>query len=400
MSIRKISHGVVATGLAAFAWVQAGSAAAALEPAPINIGAISTLTAGPADFASSGLAAKAVFDSVNATGGIQRRKLVFIQEDDHGNPAAAAEAAARLINGAKVVALAGGASFLECSVNARTYQQAGLASVPGLGLDSHCFNTPMIAPVNTGPYMQLTLAMHYVADKLKKKRLCVLRLGTPANVQKTLDGVLQEWTEKTGNKPVLDERDIQPGDSPEPYFKKASQAGCEAIVFGGTEDFSVRFASVGKKMMPGNIPLVFQGAVYTSQAAETLGRDGNGIYAMSEFEPWSSRSGQLSHWRNLMIANQVSLTSSSQGGYLAAQILVKAMRSIKGEITRESVTRALQQMPPYELPMLGMPFSFGEGRAHHPNRAAIPVQLLDGRWRIAHHEWLKPFYPGVLVSAP
>ena len=157
-------------------WQRGRSAGAA--PAPINIGAISTLTAGPADFSSSGLAAKAVFDSVNATGGIQRRKLVFIQEDDHGNPAAAAEAAARLINGAKVVALAGGASFLECSVNARTYQQAGLASVPGLGLDSHCFNTPMIAPVNTGPYMQLTLAMHYVADKLKKKRLCVLRLGT------------------------------------------------------------------------------------------------------------------------------------------------------------------------------------------------------------------------------
>ncbi|WP_415838151.1 hypothetical protein, partial [Polaromonas hydrogenivorans] len=48
MSIRKISHGLVATGLAASAWAQAGSAAVALEPAPINIGAISTLTAGPA----------------------------------------------------------------------------------------------------------------------------------------------------------------------------------------------------------------------------------------------------------------------------------------------------------------------------------------------------------------
>ena len=74
------------------------------------------------------------------------------------------------------------------------------------------------------------------------------------------------------------------------------------------------------------------------------------------------------------------------------------MRSIKGEISRESVTLALQQMKPSDFPMLGMPFSFGEGRAHHPNQAAIPVQLLDGRWRIAHHEWLKAPNPG--SSAP
>lgn len=389
MSIRQISLGMVAVAAVATAWAQTDRSVAATPLEPIVIGAISTLTGGP-DFASPGLAARAVFDSVNAAGGIQKRKLVFVLEDDQGNPAAAAEAATRLIKGAKVVALAGGVSFVECSVNARTYEQAGLASIPALGLDSNCFNTPMIAPVNTGPYMQLRLAMHYVTDKLYKKRLCVLRLGTPANVQKALDGVVQEWTDKTGNKPALDERNIQPGDSPEPYFKKAVQAGCEAIVFGGTEDFSMRYAVAGKKVMPGNIPLVFQGAAYTSQAAETLARDGNGIYAMSEFEPWSSRSGQLSHWRNLMLANNVSLTSSSQGGYLAAQILVTAMRSINGEISRESVTRALQQMQAHEFPMLGMPFSFGGGRAHHPNQAAIPVQLLDGRWRIAHHEWLKP----------
>lgn len=389
MSIRKISHGVIATVLTAFAWGQADSAFAAEALRPIHIGAISTLMAGPT-IASPGLAAKAVFDSINAEGGIQNRKLVYVQEDDQGNPVAAAAAAARLINGAKVVALAGGASFLECSVNARTYEQVGLASLPGLGLERQCFSTPMIAPVNTGPDMQFALAMSFVSDKLRKKRLCVMRLGTPSHVQKNQDGVLQEWTEKTGNRAVLDERDIQPGDNPEPYLKKAGQVGCEAIVFAGPEDFSVRFAAAGKKMMPSNVPLVFLGAAYTSQIAETLGSNGEGIYAMSEFEPWTSRSGQLSRWRDLMIANRVPLTSASQGGYLAAQILVKAMRGIKGEITRESVTRALRQMPPYELPMLGMPFHFGEGRAHHPNQAVIPVQLLSGRWRIAHHEWLKP----------
>lgn len=393
MNIPHIPQILALSCVATMACAQPGRGAINAPSAPIYIGAISSLTAGP-DFASPGMAARAVFDSVNLSGGIQKRKLVFVQEDDQGNPGVAAAAAARLIDGVKVVAMAGGVSFLECSVNGRAYQVAGLASLPALGLDNNCFNTPMIAPVNTGPYMQLALAMHYVADKLRKKRFCVLRLGTPANVQKALDGVVQEWSDKTGNRPVLDERDIKPTDSPEPYFKKANEAGCEAIVFGGTEDFSVRFARAGKKMMADNIPLVFQGAIYTSQAAERLGREGNGIYTLSEFEPWSSRSGQLSHWRSLMTANNIPLTSSAQGGYVAAQVLVKAMLSIRGEITRESVTRALQQMRPDEIPMLGMPFSFGDDKAHHPNQAAIPMQLIDGRWRIAHHEWLKPFYPG------
>lgn len=400
MKIWQLSQVVIATGLTASSWAQPSRAAAPTRQDPINIGAISTLAVGPADFASSGLAAKAVFDSVNASGGIQNRKLVFIQEDDQGNPAAAAEAAARLINASKVVAMAGGTSFLECSVNARTYQQVGLASIPGLGLDQECFTTPMIAPVNSGPYMQFTLALQYATDKLQKTRMCVMRLGKPDNVQKTLDGVLKEWTEKTGKKPVLDERDILPGDSPEPYFKRAVQARCDAVVFAGTEEFSVRFAVAGKKMMPPNTPLVFQGSVYTSRAAELLGRDGEGIYSMSEFEPWSSRSGQLSHWRSLMVANQIPVTSSSQSGYLAAQILVKVMRGIKGDITRESVTKALQQTKPFEQSMLAMPFTFGDGPEHHPNQAAIPVRLIDGRWRIAHHEWLKPSASAATESKP
>ena len=401
MNIRQISQAVVMTGLAATGFAQTSHGGATAPLGPINIGAISTVTAGPADFASSGRAAKAVFDSVNATGGIQKRKLVFIQEDDQASPVTAAQAASRLIHGEKVVAMVGGASFLECSVNASAYQQAGLASIPALGLDSICFNTPMIAPVSAGPYLQFSLALDYVFDKLKKKRLCVMRLGVPGNVQKNMDGVVLAWTQKTGNKLVLDERDIQPGDKPETYFKKAGEAKCEAIVFGGPENFSIQFAGAGKKIMPANVPLVFQSSVYTSEAAQSLGRDGDGIYAMSEFEPWSSRSGQLSQWRSLMTAHQVALTSASQGGYLAAQILVKAMRGIQGEITRESVTRALQQLQPYELPMLSMPFGFGNGAAHHPNQAAIPVQLFEGRWRIAHHEWLKPSIPGApLVSAP
>lgn len=390
-----ILKGRLLLGLAALA--AAGSTSAAPELQPIHIGSISTLSAGSADFPSSGLAARAVINSVNATGGIQKRKLVFLEEDDRANPGTAAEAAARLINESKVVAMVGGASFLDCSVNASTYQDAGLVSIPGLGLDGRCFSSPMIAPVNAGPYVQLTLGMRYVSYKLKAKRLCVMRLGKPVNVQKAFDAALLEFTEKTGIKPVLDERDIQPGEAAEPFFSKAKQAGCDAIVFGGPGNFAAQFARAGKKLMPASVPLVFLGSAYTNQFAEELGNEAEGVYAMSEFEPWSSRSGALNDWRNLMTSSKVPLTSASQGGYVSAQVLVKVLRSIKGEINRESVTQAFRQLRPYEVTMLGMPFSFGESLVHHPNQAAIPVRLSNSRWRIAHHEWIKPIDAATLA---
>ena len=378
--------------IAGLFYFSVASLAFAAPPAssfPIQIGAISTLTGGPDGFSQSGLAAKAVFDSVNALGGIQKRKLVFLQEDDKGNPAGAAQAAARLLNDGKVVAMAGGASFLECGVNADLYLEAGLVSIPGLALDSRCFTSPMISPVSAGPYVQLTLGLRYASERLKAQKLCVMRLGTPVNVQKTFDSVMQNWISKTGRTPVLDEREIQNVDSPDTYLKKAEQAGCEAIVFAGSESFSIRFAKAAHEVFKGNIPLIFLGSAYTVQFAEALGAQVNGVYALSEFEPWSSRSGALSDWRGLMNANQLSVTSSSQGGYVSAQVLVRVLRSIKGDINRQSVAKAFKQLRPYDIPMLGMPYSFGEGAVHHANQAALPMQLSGGRWRIAHHDWIK-----------
>lgn len=386
----------------ALTWVCAlagGAVCAASPPPPIAIGAISSITGGPAGFDQASLAAKAVFDSVNAAGGIHKRKLVFLQEDDKGEPGGAAQAAARLINEGKVVAMAGGASFLECGVNADAYLEAGVVSLPGLALDGRCFASPMISPVSAGPYVQLELGLRYAAERLKAQKLCVMRLGTPVNVQKAFDAVMREWIAKTGIPPVLDERDIKTSDSPDEYLKNAVQAGCDAIIFAGSESFSMRFAKAASSALKGKAALVFLGSAYTAQVAEALGSAGEGIYALSEFEPWSSRSGSLSEWRNLMNVNKLPVTSSSQGGYVAAQVLVRVLRSIKGDITRETVTQAFRQLRPYDVPMLGMPFSFGDGAAHHPNRAAIPLQLSAGRWRIAHYDWIKPL-PGAAVRRP
>jgi branched-chain amino acid transport system substrate-binding protein len=79
--------------------------------APIKIGAI-TLITGPAPFPEVPAAAQAVFDRVNAEGGINGRQIEFFSEDDGADPAQASQAARRLVDEKQVVALVGSASLV------------------------------------------------------------------------------------------------------------------------------------------------------------------------------------------------------------------------------------------------------------------------------------------------
>src|SRR3546814_14126082 len=81
-----------------------------------------------------------------------------------------------------------------------------------------------------------------------------------------------------------------------------------------------------------------------------------------------------------MTQNDLALTSFSQGGYLSATYLVEVLKSIKGDITRESVTEALQNMEPIENEMVGTPYEFGTGDSHNPNPAGFPLVLENGTW--------------------
>src|SRR5437868_10940571 len=78
------------------------------DSGPINVGSVSTLS-GPVTFPEASQAARAVFDEVNAGGGIKGRKIAYTTADDKGDPASAALAARDLIQNKKAVSLAGGA---------------------------------------------------------------------------------------------------------------------------------------------------------------------------------------------------------------------------------------------------------------------------------------------------
>lgn len=366
---------------------------AAPLPEPIRIGSVSTLT-GPGSTVAW-RAAKAYFDAVNLAGGIAGRHIEYLVLDDRADPQAAQQAATQLATDASIVALAGGSSVLECAVNHAVYEKAGLMSIPGAGVDPACFGSPAIAPVNAGPYVATANALSFARDVLRHDRLCVVAPALPGMVDAFRSSVAQWAVGRGGTPPAIDVYRIE-----EPLggiVRQVAARNCQAVIYSGPEGLAIDWALKSRGAL-GQADLVFLASAYTKGVLRGLGAAGEGVYALAEFEPWSSSSLQIVDWRHLMMARGIEASSLSQGGYLAAQLLVKVMRGIRGPVTRAAVAEALRTMQPIANPLVDEPFVFGPGTRHQPHRSALPMQLVNGRWRVAHAQWLR-FEPA-MPAAP
>ena len=347
---------------------------------PIKVGAVSSLT-GPMNWPESTAIARAVFDRVNAQGGIDGRKIEYIVEDDKFDPAVSGAAAHRLVDDQGVVALVGSASVMECAVNAKYYISRNIVSIPGTGIDPICFRTPNIAPVNTGPYLGIAVSLYYAATTLKLDHLCAFSPAVPSGKSGT-DAAMALVKRLTGQTLVIDDRTVQGGDDLTQFVLKAQRGGCKAVLYAGNEPQVIAWMRAVKAQNVTGITWLMLTSAYTDKVAQVLGADGEGLYANSEFEPYLSASPALDDWKAVSKEAKLPLSSFSEGGYLSATILVHVLKGIKGPITRDSVTAAFRALTDYKTPMLGAPFVFGPGKVHQPNRSSKMLQLHHGKWEV------------------
>ncbi|MEJ7653418.1 MAG: ABC transporter substrate-binding protein, partial [Chloroflexia bacterium] len=89
-SMRRLPIALIAVGAFALSSCSASGTGTtgSSSKEPIVVGSINALS-GPATFSEASQAAKAVFDEVNATGGIQGRQIKYEITDDKGDPATA-----------------------------------------------------------------------------------------------------------------------------------------------------------------------------------------------------------------------------------------------------------------------------------------------------------------------
>lgn len=355
---------------------------------PIKIGAVSSLT-GPAPFPDVPAAAQAVFDRVNASGGIQGRQIEYLLEDDGANPAQANQVATRLIDEEGVVAMAGAASLVECSANAALYQQRGIVEVSGTGVEPTCFTSANIAPVNNGTISGYASLLYFASETLDNDRVCPVILNSAGLTEPYL-ALIDRWEADTGHTAPHVDTSVNLGDDPTAAILATRDAGCDAVVFNSNEPVAVAFMQTVKRQgLLETADWLTLTSAYTQTAYDALqAQDTLGLYANSEFLPFTSDDPALDGWRTALTDAGAQLTSLSEGGYVAAEILVEVLRSIDGEITRDSVTAAFRTLDEIDNPLMGMPFTFGDNTAHNPNRASMMVQAGQDGWETVS-DWVE-----------
>jgi len=384
----KIKLFLAAIGSLAFLGIShtAASAAPSCAAGPIKIGAVSTIT-GIVDFSDAPKAAKAVFDQLNAAGGINGCKIEYALEDDKADPQVAAQAARDLIDNKEVYALAGGASLLDCAVNAGAYAKNNMVSVQGVGVDPLCFNAPSVAPVNVGPYTLTTVMLDYATKKLNAQKACAF-IAVIGGTQEAYAAAIAAWEKRSGKKITLVDWTLPLQGDLTPYLIKARDAGCDAVLTNQVEPGVVQWVKTADAQKISGINWLFLATGYTEGVAKALADSKQPVYIGTEWEPYTETNSEANKdWAATMDKAGLPKTAFSQGGYLAAKIIIDTIRSIDGEVTRDSITAALKAGKEMQYPIAGSPYVFGKAKTHAPMQASKIMQLVDGKWVVKSTDW-------------
>jgi branched-chain amino acid transport system substrate-binding protein len=356
-----------------------GSSSSAADTSPIKIGAISSIT-GPIPIPDGTNGAKSYFQALNAKGGINGRKVVYTPLDDKANPALAAQFARKLIQQDKVVALAGGESLVQCPVNGKFYAQAGIFDVMGGAATPTCFTSSNISPTNTGLQDDITAGLLYASRDLKKAKVCtaLYNLG-PLNA--SYKPAVDLWTKITGKKLAFSTEALTQNTDLNGVMLQVKKAGCQALISNGASQAAAPLLKASTAQNAGNVTQIFMGQEYISSLPKTVGKAGEGIYSVAEFEPFTGNAPVVQQMRKDMTAANVEVTALAQSGWLAAKIVSDTIAGMKGPINKDTVGAALKKLTSYDTQgATNKPYSFGPGNAHHPNRAVKVVQIKGGKW--------------------
>ncbi|MEU9024887.1 ABC transporter substrate-binding protein [Actinomadura sp. NPDC048394] len=343
---------------------------------PIKVGSINGIT-GLFQTPEVPKAVKAVFDEVNAAGGIGGRKLRLISKDDAMDPQRSSQAARELIKSDGVVAFAGSSSAVDCGLNRATYSKEKIVSVPAVGVDPACFTSPNIAPVNPGPYALTTAMLYYASETLKKQRICIDYTVLPGSGG-GIENAIKKWTELTGK--TLAHKNLAVGNGdPTRYLVADKNAGCEAVLYNATV---APWFSQAKTQGMQNVDFLLAANSYTDANAKVIPA-GMNAYCGAEWQPYTDPSlPGNDRWAKIVEGNGIQKTAFSQGAVMAADLFVQVLKGIKGDITRASVTEAFKTMKPVGYPMAANPWVFGPGKEHNPIKGTRFVKADNGGWKV------------------
>ncbi|MGB8815284.1 MAG: ABC transporter substrate-binding protein [Paracoccaceae bacterium] len=354
--------------------------------APIIIGGIYADGA-PGDWSSSTDAAAAYFACVNANGGINGRPIEYHVENDAWAPETAAQAAAKLVNDKKAVALVGNGSFIEMAVNAKTYQDAGIMSMASACAISECFESPNIVTTNQGPLPSNLGAAMYAQEELGAKNIACIGLNIPNNGIWSCQSVIDYMTSKggTGSMALLN-----PG-APDvnSALLEAVASGADTILINLPAGLAIPvLKSAQEQDLRDSYNWIAPTPLYDLSVPAAIGDYWDGkVYVSAELAPISVNGPDAQNWLAVMDTFGKAddpRDTFSQAGYLSAEFFVRAVMEMDPADLddRAKVTAAIKGISGYKSDLMCGPYYVGDADFHMPNHAGYIVKITKGDFEI------------------
>jgi branched-chain amino acid transport system substrate-binding protein len=346
---------------------------------PIKLGAIATKQPGT-DFTDIPNMAKAFFDCVNDNGGINGRPIQYLIETEQTDPGQVASLAKKLIESDKVLGIVGNTSIIECAVNHSYYEQQGFYIIDS-GIAPECYSTPNSAPVNMGPRYSVDGATQYLIRQGVKKLVL-----DQSNVPGTgyIEGGFLLIAQAAGIPTASLKDNVPIQDASSIALKVVQAAGNNGgVVLNFTPPEALKILQAAQQLgLHDRVKWACSTPCNTDFLANALGPQWNGKLGVNAELNLTSASGPDSELYRAVLAHyapDLPLGSFSQMGFVQASIVVKALMSVTGEPTAQSVNEAIKNVKDFKTDILCKPWSYGTAALHIPNNTDRTVTPKDGK---------------------
>ena len=354
---------------------------------PIPLGAIATNQPGTS-FTDIPNMAAAYFDCVNANGGINGHPIKLYIETEQTNPAQIAADAKQLVQTDHVVGIVGNTSILECTINHSYWENLGFFVVDS-GIAPECYSTPNSAAVNMGPRyssdgaVQYALSQHVskiVFDQSNVPGTGYIAAG-PAALAAAAHVPIVQLTE---NVPIADANSVA--------IKEVNDAGPNgAVILNFTPPEALVILQAAQKLgLEDRVKLWgCSTPCNTDFLAKALGpKWNNKLFVNAELTPPDSTNTPAMQLYKAILAKYGKAVSGgvgsfSQMGFAEAEIMVHALRSVKGAYTVANVNAALKAVSDFDTGMLCQGWTYGDFPMHIPNNVDYTVTPKDGKMVVA-----------------
>ena len=341
---------------------------------PIKLGAIITKQPGT-DFTDISDMAKAYFDCVNDNGGVNGHPVQYQVETEQTNPQQVASLATKLVENDKVLGIVGNTSLIDCAVNQKYYEKQKINLIAN-GVARECYFSENIRDINMGPYYSTVGAAQYLINQGAKSIVAATLKapGTDFNNQGAVE------LAKENNIPGKSVTEVVPINDGAALALKLVQAagdgGGVVLDFIPPEALKVLQGAEQQGLID-KVKWACATPCNDASIAEALGpawNDKLGINAELNLVDSKGPDNQLYLQVQKKYAPDSAIGSFGQMGFMDALLATKALMTIKGEYTKESVNDAFKALKDVKTDILCNPWTFGDGvrLANDADRTIVP----------------------------